>query len=136
MYINGGPSLANVTDYAFDGTRVVNRRYLVHVDIGIDISAVPDPTSGIDFTFSVNFDRAAGKIWVTLDSATAHTHVPWPTSMGLTAKEVNAQLIGAINPVVGVHQNEVTLPGNIHLLSVKVMPNGDLNTYVQPLLEP
>src|SRR5262249_15243975 len=124
------------TDYSFDGTRVIDRRYIVHVDIGIDISGVPDPTSSIDFTFSVNFDRSAGKVWVALDSATAHTHVPWPTSIGLSAKDVNEQLMGAIDPVVGVHQNEVTLPSNVHLLSVKVMPSGDLNTFVHPLLEP
>lgn len=136
VYINSGPYLLNLTDYSYDGSRVINRRYIVRVDIGIDISGVPDPTSSIDFTFSVNFDRPTGKIWVALNSATAHTHVPWPTSIGLSAKDVNDQLMGAINPVVGVHQNEVTVPGGIHLLSVKVMPNGDLHTFVQPLFEP
>ena len=135
VYITGGPSFSGVTDYSFNGSQVIDRKYLVHVDLGIDISGVPDPTTNIDFTFSVGFDRTAGKVWVALDHAQVHTHVPFPTSLGLSAKEVNDQLLAVINPVVGVRQNEVTLPSGMHLLSVKVMPNGDLNVYVQPLFE-
>jgi hypothetical protein len=89
--------------------------------------------TNIDFTFSVGFDRAGGKVWVALDNANIHTNVPFPASIGLSAKEVNEQILAAINPAVGVHQNEVTLPNGLHLISVKVMPNGDLNVYVAPL---
>jgi len=36
---------------------------------------------------------------------------------------------------VGKPQGLQTLPENIRLLSAKVMPTGDLNVYVQPLLD-
>lgn len=135
IYIKGGPTLVGVSDYAWTGGHVRNRLYRVHVDVGIDVSGVPDPTSNLDFRLEIGFDRGKGTIWASLVDAKFHTHVPWPTSMGVSAAEINAEYKKALDPLVGVHQNTETLPASIHLLSAKVMPNGDLDLYVQPLLD-
>lgn len=135
VYIKSGPSFAGVTDYRWDGSRVHNRLYQIHVDIGIDVSMVPDPTSNLAFWVGIAFDRAKRTVWAFLDHATFYTHVPWPTSMGVSADDINAEYKKVLDPMVGVHQDTKTLPDGIHLLSVKVMPNGDLNVYVQPLLD-
>lgn len=133
VYIKSGPSLSGIGDYSFNGSRVINRRYLVRVVLGVDIPLLPDPTVTIDFAFSIGFDRAAGKIWMAMLDAFVHAHVPPPTSAGLSGETLKERFLAVLNPLVGVRQNEVTLPDGIHLLSAKVMPNGDLNIYVQPL---
>lgn len=135
VYIKSGPTLVGVSDYSWTGGRVRNRLYRVHVDVGIDVSGVPDPTSSLDFRLEIGFDRAKGTIWASLFDAKFHTHVPWPTSMGVSAEEINAEYKKALDPLVGVPQNTETLPDSMHLLSAKVMANGDLNIYVQPLLD-
>lgn len=135
VYIKSGPSLAEVTDYSWDGSRVCNRLYRIHVDVGIDISGVPDPTSSLDFWIEIAFDRVKGTVWAALHHATFHTHVPWPTSMGVSASDINAEYKAVLDPMVGVPQDTKTVPDGAHLLSAKVMPNGDLNIYLQPLLD-
>jgi uncharacterized protein with LGFP repeats len=135
VYIKSGPALAEVTDYSWDGSRVRNRLYRIHVDVGIDISGVPDPTSNLDFWIEIAFDRGKGTVWASLHHATFHTHVPWPTSMGVSASEINAQYKAVLDPMVGVPQGTQKVPEGAHLLSAKVMPTGDLNVYLQPLLD-
>lgn len=133
VYIKNGPYLGEVTDYTWDGSRVRNRQYRVHTDLGIDISGVPDPTCSLDVWIAIDFDRGKGEVWSSLDRWHIHTHVPWPTSMGLTAAEVNQKFKAVLDPLLGVRQSPEKLPDGMHLLSVKVMPNGDLNVYLQPL---
>ena len=135
VYIKSGPSLAGVTDYSWDGAQVHNRLYRIHVDVGIDVSGVPDPTSSLDFGIEIAFDRGQGAVWASLHHATFSTHVPWPTSMGVSASDINAQYQAVLDPMIGVPQDTTTVPGGAHLLSAKVMPNGDLNLYLQPLLD-
>lgn len=135
VYIKNGPSLAEVTGYSWDGSQVRNRLYRIHVGVGIDISGVPDPTSNLDFWIEIAFDRAKGTVWASLHHATFHTHVPWPTSMGVSASDINAQYKAVLDPMVGVPQDAQTVPDEAHLLSAKVMPNGDLNVYLQPLFD-
>lgn len=135
VYITTGPFLAGVTDYSWDGAAVRNRLYWIHVDVGIDISGVPDPTSNLDLWLEIGFDRGQNKVWASLHHATFHTSVPFPTSIGVSAASINAEYKAALDPMVGVHQDEQVLPAPLHLVSAKVMPNGDLNVYVHPLLD-
>jgi uncharacterized protein with LGFP repeats len=137
LYIKSGPSLAKITDYSWDGTRVHNRMYKINVVVGVDIPVVPDPTINIDLWIEVSFDRAQGTIWTSLHHAEFHAHVPWPTSIDLSASQVTAKVKSILDPMVGVPQNKVGMPDPTkeHLLSAKVMPNGDINVYVQPLLD-
>ena len=55
--------------------------------------------------------------------------------MGVSASDINAQYKAVLDPMIGVPQDTTTVPGGAHLLSAKVMPNGDLNLYLQPLLD-
>jgi uncharacterized protein with LGFP repeats len=135
VYITNGPTFTGVTDYSWDGSRVRNRLYCINVAVGIDISGVPDPTSNLNFWIEIDFDRTKGTVWASLHHATFHTHVPWPTSMGVSAKEINDQYKAVLDPMVGVPQDTQTVPNGMHLLSAKVMPNGDLDIYLQPLLD-
>jgi LGFP repeat len=134
IYIKSGPSLAKITDYSFDGTKVRNRMYKIRIDVGVNFPYVPDPTSTVDMWFEVAFDRPSGTITTSLHHAQFHTHVPWPTSEGLSASQVNAKIKALLDPLVGVPQDTKTLPNTFHLLSAKVQANGDLNIFVAPLL--
>jgi hypothetical protein len=131
-YIKTGPSLAGVSDYFWDGTRVRNRLYRIWLDVGIDVPNLPDATSNVGLRIEIGFDREAGTIAASLYDASFHTSVPFPTSIGLKAGDINAQFKQALDPLVGVPQITKTVPGGMHLLSAKVMPNGDLNIYLQP----
>jgi uncharacterized protein with LGFP repeats len=133
VYIKSGPSIAQITDYSWNGQRALNRQYKVYTQIGIDISGVPDPTCDLNLWIAVDFDPAGGAVWSYLAAWHIHTHVPWPTSMGLSASEVNDEFKAVLNPLVNVKQDPQTVPEPFHLLSVKVMPNGDLDVFVQPL---
>ena len=135
VYIKTGPYLSGITDYSWNGSKVHNRLYRIHVDVGIDVSNLPDPTSNLDLWIEISFDRVKGTIWASLHHAKFHTHVPWPTSMGVSASEINDKYKAVLDPMVGVPQDTKTVPNGMHLLSAKVMPNGDLNIYMQPLLD-
>lgn len=135
LYIKSGPKLAAIMDYSWDGAQVRNRRYKVRVDLGVDISHAPDPTVNLDVWIGVGFDRSVNAIWSYLDAWHTHTHVPFPTSKVLKAKEINAKFEEILDPMIGKPQNPENLPDGIALLSVKVMPNGDLNTYAQFISE-
>lgn len=135
VYIRSGPTFGGVTDYQWDGTRVRNRLFVVKLGIGIDVPAVGDPTSDLTFRIEFSFDRANGTVWASLFDAQFHTHAPWPTAEFVKADQINAMFKKEIDPLVGKPQGLQTLPENIRLLSAKVMPTGDLNVYVQPLLD-
>jgi uncharacterized protein with LGFP repeats len=137
IYLKSGPSLAKITDYSWDGAAVRNRMYHMTIEVGVDFPVVPDPTSTIELFVEISFDRAQGTIWSSLHHATFHSHVPWPTSIKLSASVVTEKIKSILDPLIGVPQNTTSLPDpqKEHLLSAKVMPNGDLNVYLQPLFE-
>lgn len=133
VYIKSGPMLGEVTDYSWNGDRVLNRQYRVYTQLGIDIPVAPDPTSNLNLWIGVDYNRAAGAVWSYLAQWQIHTHVPWPTSEFLKASQLNAQFKDVLDPLLGVQQSPAKVPDPFHLLSVKVMPNGDLDVYVEPL---
>ncbi len=132
VYIKNGPYLAEVTDYSYDGSAVHNRRYRIHVNIGIDVSAMPDPTSNIDLWIEISYDRSDKKVKAYLTNWSAHTHVPWPTSMGVSASSINNKFRSALDPMLWKPNVVSSIPAGINILSVKVVPNGDLNVYIEP----
>ena len=125
--------LGEVTDYSWNGDRVLNRQYRVYTQLGINIPVAPDPTSNLNLWIGVDYNRAAGAVWSYLAQWQIHTHVPWPTSEFLKASQLNAQFKDVLDPLLGVQQSPAKVPDPFHLLSVKVMPNGDLDVYVEPL---
>lgn len=121
-------------DYWFDGNTVHNRRYKMHVDFGIDVPTVllPDPTVKIDFWVGIDYIKQSRSVVAMLVEAKWQVHVPWPTSEKLKADQVSAELHEAIDPEMFVPRVQSIVPEAINVLSVKVMPNGDLNIYKEP----
>lgn len=132
VYIKSGPYLAEVADYSYDGSVVHNRRYKIHTNIGIDVSAMPDPTSSIDLWIEISYDRSDKKVKAYLTNWSVHTHVPWPTSMGVSASSINSKFRSALDPMLWKPNVVGSIPAGINILSVKVVPNGDLNVYIEP----
>ena len=135
IYITKGPSLAKLTDYRWDGS-LHNRMYKIRVDVGINIKyGLPDASSILDFWMEVVFDRQQGLYWTTLYKCTFKTHVPDVTSAFYSAEQINSQLKAAIDPLRGLPRNTQKVPDGRQLLSAKVMPNRDLNIYLQPIFQ-
>lgn len=129
--ISKGPFLAEVTDYTFDGG-VHNRRHKVHVDLHIDVSGAPDPTVNMDIWIEISLNRDTNSVNAYLVDYQLHAHVPFPTSLGVTASTINKQFKDALDPVLWKPNLVAAIPAGINLLSVKVMPNGDVNSYMEP----
>ena len=134
LYLRSGPSLGSITDYRWDGTLVHNRMYEIHLVVGVDTPMVPDPWINVDLWMEIRFDRANGTIWLSPHHAEVHAHVPWPDSLELPAGRVAAKVRSILDPMIGERLDTMSLPDltNERLLSAKVMPNGDLNVYLQP----
>jgi hypothetical protein len=81
----------------------------------------------------VELDRALSAVTATITAGHFHSHVPFPTSIGQSASGINSQLKAAIDPLINVPQSVQAIPAASlgMILSMKVMPNGDFNTYVQ-----
>jgi len=133
VYLEDGPRIESITDYGFDGTKVHNRQYVMYTKIGYSVSGLPDPESEITLTIRVELDRAKSAVTATITQWNVHTNVPWPTSWGESAGDINSQLKAHLDPLVGVSQVVQAVPGGSLglILSMKVMPNGDFNTYIQ-----
>ena len=133
VYIEDGPRIDSITDYTFEGGRVHNRQYVFYVKIGYDVSGLPDPDSEITLNIRVELDRTLSAVTATITYGHFHSHVPFPTSIGQSASGINDQLKAAIDPLINVPQSVQAVPTDSlgMILSMKVMPNGDFNTYVQ-----
>lgn len=129
--IKKGPYLVGVTDYSFDGV-VRNRRHKVQVDLHLDVSGMPDPTVNLVILLEIALNRASNTIDACLIEYNLHTHVPFPTSLGVTASTINARFNRELDPALGQPTIVATVPPGLNLLSVKVLPNGDINSYTEP----
>jgi len=135
IYIRNAPFLVEVTDYSFDGTSVHNRRYKVHTDLGIDITdPMPDPTVNLDLWIEISYDRSAKIVQAFLTQWSVHVHVPFPTSVGLKVSTVVDQFRAQLDPMLWKPNDVAKVPDGVNILSVKAMPNGDLNVYMEPLV--
>ncbi len=133
VYLEDGPRIESITDYGFDGSNVHNRQYVMYTKIGYDVSGLPDPESDITLTIRVELDRGKSAVTATITQWNVHTNVPWPTSWGQSASGINDQLKAHLDPLLGVAQVVQAVPANSLglILAMKVMPNGDFNTYIQ-----
>ncbi|WP_257459167.1 LGFP repeat-containing protein [Archangium lipolyticum] len=132
--INPAEYLKPVTDYSFNGQRVMNRLYKVHTALGIEVSGSADISASLELQIEVFFDKktrtvnaAPRKWWISV-------HVPWPTSWGVSADEIVEQFKKVVGPEINKVHEIAKVPEGINILSVKTMPNGDLNVYMEPLL--
>jgi hypothetical protein len=137
----GGPPLMPadvikpVTDYSFDGTRVRNRFYKLRTVLGVAVDGSADIVLTLDFRIEVFYDKTTKTVKASPRSWWAHVHVPFPTTCGASAEEILGKLKEKVKPEINKLHDVVTVSpeSEINVLSVKVMPNGDLNTYIEPV---
>lgn len=134
IYFKSGPSLASMTDYSFDGATVHNRRYKIRTVLGVNIDVLPDPWIKLDLSIEIAYPKPGKTIVASLSEWSYHVHVPAGTSVVVSASEIGDKIKKAVGPQVGKVNAIGTVPDGINVLSVKVMPNGDLNAYIEPLL--
>lgn len=151
LYITSGPALGGpepigstnladiptlirpVSDYSLSGGTVRNRQYKVRTGFGITVDGSADISVLLDLWIEVFYDHAKKAVFAAPRSVWFNTHVPWPTSWGISADEVNVKLKAFVGPEMNKLHQVATVLDAIHVLAVKVMPNGDLNVYIAPL---
>lgn len=132
VYITSEPTIIAISDYAQKGSGVRNRMYTVAVAFAISLDDTNDPDCSLTVDIELKFDRPTGQVQAILRSWHIHTEVDWPTNWFISAEEVNAQLKPKLDALVGVVNVVGTIPSLLNVLSVKVMPNGDLDVFVEP----
>ncbi|RZL08410.1 MAG: hypothetical protein EOO62_15355 [Hymenobacter sp.] len=60
-----------------------------------------------------------------------HAHVPFPTSLGVSAGEINAQFKKSLDLLLWKPNLVGSIPAGINLLSVKILPRVDANSYME-----
>jgi hypothetical protein len=138
VYIESGPDLSEITDYYFDGNKVHNRKYKVHVTMGVDVPIFTDPTINLDLWIEISLDKPAKKVRAYLVQYHYHVHVPADTHTlaGVDASDIGDKIKNTLDPYIWKPfdvKDLSALPEAINILSLKVMPNGDLNVYIEPL---
>jgi len=122
--------LTPVTDYRFAGGNVNgnfgNRLYKVRFQFGIS-AGTDDPTVTVDLRIKV-FKSGNNIVTQLYPSWWRSVHVTWPTSIFVDASEIGAKVDAVVQPLLGTILSTTPVPV-FNVLSVKVMPNGDLNTY-------
>jgi hypothetical protein len=122
-----------VTDYRWDGSRVRNRWYKWRISLGIEISGTADIAVTLDLRIEVALDDAKKAVIASPREWWAHVNVPWPTSMGISAKEVLAKLKPEIDPHMHKVHVVAKIPKGVNVLAVKVQRNGNLDVFMEPL---
>ena len=137
----GGPeplgTLSNLarptTDYGFDGTNVHNRWYKVRTGFAIEVDGSADIAITLDLQIEVFLDKVQHKVFASPRKWWANVHVPWPTSWGISADEVLEKLKPIVSAEINKLHEVATLPDGLNFLSLKVMPDGSLNFFIEPL---
>jgi hypothetical protein len=101
--------------------------------LGIEVDGSADIKITLDLHIEIFLDKKTSTVNAAVRSWWAHAHVPWPTSWGVSASEVLAKLKTSIAPQINKVNQISKVPKGINILSLKVMPNGDLNGYMEPL---
>lgn len=131
--MTGFDNLFALTDYSQTSGGIRNRQYQVHAGFAITVEGANDPDCSLSLTFEMRFDRPSRKVQVILRNWNIHTEVDWPTNWYISAEEINALLKPKLNAKLNQPINVADIPEFLNVLSLKVMPNGDLNIYTEPL---
>jgi len=134
------PALAAVSDYSWDGTfvnsvpNVRNRFYQIRLAFEIVVPLFANIRVTLDLWIEVFFDRAALAIKAAVRRRHTHIEVPGGTGIFESADDVAAALKPILDEQMNVEHLVKAVPAKpLRILSVKVMPNGDLNVYAEPL---
>lgn len=130
---SGGGRLTPLTDYAPRAGRARNRLYPLRVDIEMLVEGTIDPKVELDLWIHIDRDATGRRIVASLERWHAHTTVGFPTILGVSPGEINAQLAAALDPLIGVENEVGVVPEGITLVSVKPQRSGDLDIFIAPL---
>ncbi len=138
-----------VTDYKWASNgQVENRRYMFIVDFDILVSGSADISVQMELDIELFWNRSTNKLMSRITNWNfTKIHVPWPTSdndyplpkKGVSAETVkgalNKAMLDAAKPraVPDPGQKLANLAKTFNVLTFKTMPDGSLDTYVEPL---
>jgi hypothetical protein len=121
-----------ITDYEQITGGVRNRQYKIVLSFAISLEDTNDPDCTLHLTIEPRFNRGSRTIEAILRKWHIHTEVDWPTNWGVSAEEINAQIKPKLDARVGKATGVATIPNFLNVLSLKVMPNGDLDCFTEP----
>jgi LGFP repeat len=118
-----------ITDYRVGKTRVVNRRLQFTVEFDLEIEMTKD--INVELDLDIELYRRGQNLMSRIDRFEVDVVVGFPTILGdanpgVIASQIEAKL-KAREPVV-----EGTFPSELRLLSVKVLPDGSLASFIEP----
>lgn len=122
-----------MTDYAPRAGRARNRLYQLRVELEMLVEGTIDPKVELDLWVHIDRDASGRQVIAALDSWRAHTSVGFPTIIGVSPGEINAQLAAALDPLIGIPNEVGTVPEGINVVSVKPQRSGDLDIFIAPL---
>ena len=128
LYITKDAQIASVGDYSLASSGAVrDRMYTVAVSFGITVEGTNDPDVDLTLTIEVRLNHGTKAVEAIPRSWQAHTQVDFPTTLGISAAGVNAQLKPKIDAIMNVPIKIQDAPDGT--LSVKVMRDGGVNGY-------
>jgi hypothetical protein len=94
------------------------------------VDHLPDPSATLDLTVELNaFNLFVAHVIGVLRGWDVAVSVPFPTNLFHSGDWFAAQFTPALNPLVGQPRIIKDIGGNVELLSLKTMANGDLQAF-------
>jgi hypothetical protein len=134
MEITFGPSFVTMKDYEQVGGSVRNRQYVFVVGAALVIPGTNDPDFTLTLNILVRYNRTAHSIETILKNWKLKTEIDFPTNLFTSAEQFNAAITPKLNALAATPLSTMSIPDSfkVNVLSVKPMPNGDLNCYTEP----
>lgn len=135
LEIKFGPSFVTMKDYELmQGGGVRNRQYVFVVGAALVIPGTNDPDFQLTLNILVRYNRTTKSIEAILKNWKIKTEIDFPTSLFENAEEFNAAIAPRLNALAATPLSTTRIPDSlrVNVLSLKAMPNGDLNCYTEP----
>jgi hypothetical protein len=134
LEITFGPSFVTMKDYEQVGGSVRNRQYVFVVGAALVVPGTNDPDFTLTLNILVRYNRTKHSIDVILKNWKLKSDIDFPTSLFATAEQFNAAIAPKLNALAATPLSSTSIPDSFkfNVLSVKPMPNGDLNCYTEP----
>jgi hypothetical protein len=129
--------LIGVTDYSVKNisepwtlSDVHNREFQLQYDLGIHVDHLPDPSATLDLTVELNaFNLYVAHVIGVLRWFHPYVSVPFPTNCCVNPDDIANQFRASLNRLVGQPRIIQNIGGNLELLSLKTMANGDVQAF-------
>ncbi len=135
LEITFGPSFVTMKDYELmQGGGVRNRQYVFVVGAGVVVPGTNDPDFVLTLNILVRYNRTTHSIEAILKNWKLKPDIDFPTNLFQSEEEFNAAVAPRLNALAATPLSTNKIPDSLKLnvLSLKAMPNGDLNCYTEP----